>query len=70
MTTIIAGGPGDPEVTPLTNRGECAGNMTQGPRDGGYGADGLPATGAARSCPRSLAGSPRRLRGVRRTAAV
>jgi hypothetical protein len=28
MTTIIAGGPGDPEVTPEVNAGECAGNMT------------------------------------------
>lgn len=28
MTTIIAGGPGDPEITPETNSGECVGNMT------------------------------------------
>ena len=28
MATIIVGGPGDPEVTPETNSGECAGNMT------------------------------------------
>ena len=42
MTTIIAGSPGDPEVTPLTNKGECAGNMTH---TAGGEADGLPKTG-------------------------
>ena len=29
MTTIIAGGPGDPEITPEVNSGECAGNISK-----------------------------------------
>ena len=28
MATIIAGGPGDPEITPETTAGECVGNIT------------------------------------------